>query len=75
MQKWQYLRVVVNLDEREVDDVTVNDVIIFDQSRERKHQEVELSDLFAKLGAEGWELVNGWGSQSWEVFYFKRPVD
>ncbi len=74
MQKWEYLRVVVNMDKREVDDVTVNDVIIFDQSRQRKHQEVELSDLFAKLGSEGWELVNGWGSQSWEVFYFKRPT-
>ncbi len=73
MQKWEYLRIVVNMDERVVDDVTVNDVIIFDQSRERKHEEVELSDLFARLGSEGWELVNGWGSQSWEVFYFKRP--
>ena len=75
MQKWEYLRVVVNMDERVVDDVTVNDVVIFDQSRQRKHQEVELSDLFAKLGSEGWELVNGWGSQSWEVFYFKRPCE
>ncbi len=75
MQKWEYLRVVVNMDEREVDDVIVNDVIIFDRSRERKHQEVELSDLFAKLGLEGWELINGWGSQSWEVYYFKRPID
>jgi hypothetical protein len=74
MQKWEYLRVVVNMDEREVDDVIVNDVIIFDRSRERKHQEVELSDLFARLGSEGWELVNGWGSQSWEVYYFKRPT-
>lgn len=74
MQKWEYLRVVVNMDEREVDDVIVNDVIIFDRSRERKHQEVELSDLFARLGSEGWELVNGWGSQSWEVYYFKRPA-
>ncbi len=75
MQRWEYLRVVVNMDERVVDDVTVNDVVIFDQSRQRKHQEVELSDLFAKLGSEGWELVNGWGSQSWEVFYFKRPCE
>ncbi len=74
MQKWEYLRIVVNMDEREVGDVTVNDVTIFDQSQQRKHQEVELSDLFTKLGSEGWELVNGWGSQSWEVFYFKRPV-
>ena len=75
MQKWEYLRIVVNMDERVVDDVTVNDVIIFEQSRQRQHQEVELSDLFAKLGCEGWELVNGWGSQSWEVFCFKRPVE
>ncbi len=75
MQRWEYLRVVVNMDERVVDDVTVNDVVIFDQSRQRKHQEVELSDLFARLGSEGWELVNGWGSQSWEVFYFKRPCE
>jgi hypothetical protein len=75
MQKWEYLRIVVNMDERVVDDVTVNDVVIFDQSRQRKHEEVELSDLFTRLGSEGWELVNGWGGQSWEVFYFKRPVE
>ncbi len=75
MQKWEYLRIVVNMDSQEVDDVTVNDVKIFDQSEERKHKEVELSDLFARLGSEGWELVNGWGSQAWEVLYFKRPVE
>jgi hypothetical protein len=74
MQKWEYLRVVVNMDERVVDDVTVNDVKVFDQSQSKKTKEVELSDLFEKLGGEGWELVNGWGSQSWEVLYFKRPV-
>ncbi len=75
MQKWEYLRIVVNMDEREIDDVTVNDVKVFDQDEQTKKKEVELSDLFAKLGAEGWELVNGWGSQSWEVFYFKRPIE
>ncbi len=75
MQKWEYLRIVVNMNAREVDDVTVNDVTIFDHSRQRRHEEVELSDLFAKLGLEGWEMVNGWGSQAWEVFYFKRAVE
>lgn len=75
MQKWEYLRIVVNMDERLVEDVTVNDVQVFDQSRQRTRKEVELSDVFAKLGSQGWELVNGWGSQSWEVYYFKRPVE
>ena len=75
MQKLEYLRIVVNMYERIVDDVTVNDVKVFDQSQQSKNKEVELSDLFARLGAEGWELVNGWGSQAWEVFYFKRPIE
>jgi hypothetical protein len=75
MQKWEYLRIVVNMDERAVDDVTVNDVKVFDQDEQPKSKEVELSDIFARLGSEGWELVNGWGSKSWEVFYFKRPVE
>ena len=74
MQKWEYLRVVVNLDERLVDDVTVNDVKVFDQDAQPSKRDVELSDVFAKLGSEGWELVNGWGGQSWEVLYFKRPL-
>ena len=73
MQKWDYLRMVVNMDERAVDDVTVNDVKVFDITRSPKSREVELSDLLKKLGGDGWELVNGWGSQSWEVLYFKRP--
>jgi hypothetical protein len=75
MQKWEYLRMVVNMEERVVDDVTINDVKVFDQSRQPTRKEVELSDLFAKLGSEGWELVNGWGSKSWEVLYFKRPIE
>ena len=74
MQKWEYLRIVVNMDESAVDDVTVNDVKVFDQALQPKSKEVELSDLFEKLGSEGWELVSGWGSKSWEVLYFKRPV-
>ena len=72
MQKWEYLRIVVNMDGDDLENITVNDVKIFDQSQQRKTKDVELSDLFKKLGSEGWELVNGWGSQTWEVFYFKR---
>ena len=52
MQKWEYLRIVVNMDEREVDDVTVNDVKIFDQDEQRKPKEVELV-TFRKTGLGG----------------------
>ena len=51
------------MEERAVDDVTVDDMKVYDQSRQSKNREVE---------SEGWELVSGCRSQSWEIFYFKR---
>ena len=78
MQKWEYLRVLVNTDSNgRIMDITANEEQVFRFSSEMQNIDFNLFDYFTKLGKHGWEMVNAlpWWDRNVVFYIFKRSIE
>lgn len=84
MQKWEYLRVIIEVTNRTIYEVFANGENIFDRHEERKKGNREpvfdLNEYLETKGHDGWELIsvmpaNRGGYTDGIHYYFKRPIE
>lgn len=78
MQKWEYLRVLVNTNPMgSIIEITANEEEVFRFSGEAQSFTFNLFEYFSKLGKQGWEMVNAlpWWDKNIIFYIFKRPIE